>query len=81
MEIALNPNFIALENNEIKDINGGGWFSAFAGCVIIGAAPLAGVLAGIGGSVVGTPALGITAGIAAASGMVAVGAGLIDGSY
>lgn len=76
MEMTLSSNFIAIEGSVMNDINGGGLLQAaagFTGCIIIGFAPVAGV-----GSVVGTPLVGVSLGIAAAAGMVASGSALLD---
>lgn len=81
MEMTLSSNFIAIEGSVMNDINGGGLLQAaagFTGCIIIGFAPVAGVVVGIGGSVVGTPLVGVSLGIAAAAGMVASGSALLD---
>lgn len=70
-----------LKINEMMETNGGGIGKAIlagAGTFLIGTAPAVGVGVGIGGSVVGTPVIGVAAGTAAASGQVAAGATLLD---
>lgn len=81
MEITLNNNFSLLDDNLLYLTNAGGWTqaaSAFAGCIIIGAAPLVSIGAGIGASVVGTPLVGVGAGIATFGGMTSAGAACLD---
>ncbi|SFU40608.1 bacteriocin-type signal sequence-containing protein [Clostridium sp. DSM 8431] len=76
-----NLNFSVLNEQDLNSINGGGWKqagAAFLEMVIIGAAPIIGTATGIGASVIGTPAIGIYAGIASGSGAVAAGSACLD---
>lgn len=73
--------FIEMKNYECSEINGGGFAQAVAatvGTIMIGAAPVIGVATGIGASMVGTPLVGISAGVAASAGVVAAGAACLD---
>ncbi|GMK41992.1 hypothetical protein PCCS19_50510 [Paenibacillus sp. CCS19] len=79
--ILKNNHFIELTNDEMMSVDGGGLWKAIvasAGAICIGTAPLVGIVAGIGGSVVGTPLVGVGAGIAAGAGMVSAGAAMLD---
>lgn len=80
--MTMTNGFVELSAMDMCDINGGGKIlkalAATAGCVCIGWAPVVGVAAGIGGSVVGTPVVGVCTGIAAGAGMVSAGAALLD---
>ncbi len=85
MELVLNDvMFEELSFEEIMGIDGGGWFDFVKGAaIVVGAVMCAtslavGAAAGIGASVVGTPVVGVAAGVAATAGMIAVGTQLID---
>lgn len=76
-----NNHFIELTSDEMMSVDGGGLWKALAataGSLMIGTAPLVGIVAGIGGSIVGTPLVGVGAGITAAAGMVAAGSAVMD---
>ncbi|RJE88774.1 hypothetical protein D3P07_12415 [Paenibacillus sp. 1011MAR3C5] len=76
-----NSHFVELTSDEMMFVDGGNiWkgLAGAAGAILIGAAPLGGILAGIGGSVVGTPVVGVAAGIGTAATMVSYGANLLD---
>ncbi|OMF13781.1 hypothetical protein BK131_14035 [Paenibacillus amylolyticus] len=76
----INNHFIELTSEEMMFVEGGSVGKALAGAagaILIGAAPVVGILAGIGGSVA-TPVAGVAAGIGAASAMVSSGSYLLD---
>lgn len=73
--------FCELNKNEMMMVDGGGWsqaLAAFGGAICFGLAPVVGVVAGIGGSVVGTPVVGVCTGIGAAFGMIVAGSSMLD---
>lgn len=78
----LNSHFIELTSEEMMFVDGGGSIgkalAGAAGALLIGAAPVVGIIAGIGGSAVATPVAGVAAGIGAASSMISAGAGMLD---
>lgn len=76
-----NGMFTELEKDEMLLIEGGGFWKALvltAGCVVTALAPVTGIAAGIGGSIIGTPAVGVLAGLAGGCGMAAAGTNIID---
>ncbi|MDQ2085162.1 hypothetical protein RBH29_01765 [Herbivorax sp. ANBcel31] len=76
-----NSSFVELTNEDMMLVDGGSLgkaLAATAGAVCIGIAPVVGVIAGMGGSVVGTPVVGVAAGVAAGAGMVAAGSNMLD---
>lgn len=80
--MTMTNGFVELSAFEMDEINGGGAIlkalAATAGCICIAWAPVVGVAAGIGGSVVGTPVVGVCTGIAAGAGMASAGCALLD---
>lgn len=82
MESTIILGFNELTTEEMLLVNGGGalWKAlvATAGAVCISVAPVVGILAGMGASVVGTPIIGAAAGVGAAATLVSAGASMLD---
>ncbi|NMI06880.1 hypothetical protein HF638_23100 [Paenibacillus sp. SZ31] len=76
-----NNHFIELSSDEMMFVDGGGdiWKAVVGatGSIFIGAAPVVGIIAGIGASAA-TPVAGVAAGIGAASSMVSAGSYMLD---
>ena len=70
MEMTLNSNFLAIENDEIMEIYGGvNVIKGIAGGILIAWSPVIGAAAGV----VGTPVAGVVAG----SGVLGMGLSLL----
>ncbi len=66
MENVMTKGFCELSENEMMDLDGGGWKEAgyaFAGTVLVGISPAVGVASGV----FGTPVAGVAAGFGVAS--------------
>lgn len=84
MEIKCTSGFTTLTTGEMYFIDGGGVLEFIKGAaVVVGTVMCAtciatGAVAGIGASIIGTPAVGVCAGIAAGAGQFSAGTTLIE---